>query len=140
MFGVKIYVIYHKILCFSWYICGKTSTKTYNANKSSFPHFGNWLKSYIKRNKIQNAGLAKKLNKELSTINGYKLRKSIQSSIVWDLSIALEHNIFAELAAQLPTHFSMPDKENKELEELKAKVAQLTSERNLLKEILENRK
>ena len=114
--------------------------KTYNANNSSFPHFGNWLKSYIKRNKIQNAGLAKKLNKELSTINGYKLRKSIQSSIVWDLSIALEHNIFAELAAQLPTHFSMPDNENKELEELKAKVAQLTSERNLLKEILENRK
>jgi len=114
--------------------------KSYNANKSSIPHFGNWLKSYIKRNKIPNAALAKKLDRKLNTINGYKLRKSVQSSIVWDLSMALEHNIFAELAARLPQNFSQPDDQrSKTIDDLKAQVAQLTNERNLLKEILMNR-
>jgi rRNA maturation protein Rpf1 len=114
---------------------------TYKSKNSNFPHFGNWLKAYIKENKIHNDKLAKKLNRKLSTLNGYKKRKSVQSAIVWELSMALEHNIFAELAAQLPQNFSQPDDINsKAIEELKVQVAQLTNERNLLKEILMNRK
>jgi rRNA maturation protein Rpf1 len=114
---------------------------TYKSKNSNFPHFGNWLKAYIKEHKIHNDKLAKKINRKLSTLNGYKERKSVQSAIVWELSMALEHNIFAELATQLPPHFSQPDDINsKTIEELKAQVAQLTNERNLLKEILMNRK
>ena len=112
---------------------------TYKSKNSSFPHFGNWLKTYLKKHKIPNELLAKNMNRKLPTINGYKSRKSVQSAIVWELSLALEHNIFAELAAQLPSDFSRTENQNKELEDLKAQVAQLTNERNLLKEILMNR-
>mgnify|MGYP000884515631 CR=1 FL=1 len=112
---------------------------TYKSKNSSFPHFGNWLKAYLRKHKVPNELLAKKMNRKLPTINGYKSRKSVQSAIVWELSLALEHNIFAELAAQLPSNFSHTENQNKELEDLKAQVAQLTNERNLLKEILINR-
>jgi len=69
-------------------------------------HFGHLFKSYIKLKKISKAALARKINRDDSTILHYQKQASIQISIVWQLSQALKHNFFADMAAQLPDSFS----------------------------------
>ena len=69
-------------------------------------HFGHLFKSFIKSRKISKASLARKISRDDSTILYYQKHASVQIAIVWQLSHALKHNFFADIAAQLPSTYT----------------------------------
>lgn len=69
-------------------------------------HFGHLFKTFIKSRKISKAALARKINRDDSTILYYQKHASVQLAIVWQLSHALKHNFFADMAAQLPAAYT----------------------------------
>jgi hypothetical protein len=69
-------------------------------------HVGSIIKSYIDRNKISKAALARKVNRTDSAVLQLQKRASLQLGIVMELSHALKHNFFADIAAQLPAAYT----------------------------------
>jgi|LakMenEpi03Aug12_release.lakeMendotaPanAssembly.Ray.scaffolds.fasta_scaffold1888407_1 hypothetical protein len=93
-------------------------------------HFGSIIKSYIDRNKISKAALARKVNRKDSAILKLQKKASLQLGIVLELSHALKHNFFADIAAHLPaTYTSDAPVDNTD----KEKIAQLEQEIMILK-------
>ena len=70
------------------------------------PSVGNLLANYIEKNRIYKSSLARKMNRSDSTILQFTKQQSVQSSILWEISHALKHNFFADLAAQLPADYT----------------------------------
>lgn len=93
-------------------------------------HVGELLKNYIDTNKIYKSALARKLQRKDSAIIRYQHSASIQINILIDISHALKHNFFSDIAAQLPSAYSTnaPIDNSKE-----ARIAQLEKEIDLLK-------
>jgi hypothetical protein len=79
--------------------------KKYNTNTSA-PHVGQLLKNHIKLHRLHRAVLAKMLGRAYGTVYKYQQNKSMQTAILWELSTALKHNFFMDLAAQLPPGFT----------------------------------
>jgi hypothetical protein len=93
-------------------------------------HIGGIIKSYIDRNKISKAALARKVNRTDNSILQLQKRASLQLGIVLELSHALKHNFFADIAAHLPATYTSDapvDSSDKE------KIAQLEQEIMILK-------
>ena len=70
------------------------------------PNIGSMLRTYYKKHKINRAALARKLNLHRVTVAKYDARSSLQVHILWDVAVALQHNFFADLAAQLPKSYT----------------------------------
>ena len=77
----------------------------YNKNIGDF-HIGSLIKSYIDRNKIVKAALARKVNRTDSGVLRLQKQASLQAGIILELSHALKHNFFADIAAQLPATYT----------------------------------
>lgn len=93
-------------------------------------HVGQLLKSYIDKHRIYKSVLARKINKFDSTIIYYQKNASIQTAVLLELSQVLQHNFFADIAAQLPTNYTT----NAPIDNTKdERIAQLTQENALLK-------
>lgn len=104
------------------------ASKIYN-NIGEF-HIGSLIKSYIDRNKISKAALARKINRTDSAVLQLQKRASLQLGIVMELSHALKHNFFADIAAQLPeTYTTDAPADNTD----KEKIARLEQEIIILK-------
>ena len=97
-------------------------TKFYN-NMGDF-HLGSLIKSYIDRNRISKAALARKIGRTDSTILKLQKRPSIQVGIVIELSHALKHNFFADIAAQLPAAYTTEAPEDTANKETIARLEQ----------------
>lgn len=106
--------------------------------KTTTPHIGKLLDTYYKKNRVNKAGLARVLNRNRSSVQNYEQSKSLQCSVLWNISLALQHNFFADLAAQLPSTFTTnaPDPTLALQEELE----QLREENNILEGKLETLK
>ena len=104
--------------------------KKYKAATNA-PHVGNLLKSHINRHRLRRAVLARRLDRSYSTVYNYQESPSMQTHLVWELSTALGHNFFADLAAQLPPEFTTnaPDPTLP----LRQRIAALEEENKLLK-------
>jgi len=67
-------------------------------------------------------------------------RDSLQASMLWNLSHALGHNFFADIAQHLPEHYTKTQPEVTALQEkitaLEHQNELLTSQLNLLKEVM----
>lgn len=70
------------------------------------PSTGKMLKEYIDKNRIYKSVLGRKLNLHIKSILEYQKNDTIQTAILWDISNALKHNFFMDLAVQLPKEFS----------------------------------
>ena len=70
------------------------------------PNIGSMLRTYYKKHKINRAALARKLNLHRVTVAKYDARSSLQVRILWNVAVALEHNFFADIAAQLPQTYT----------------------------------
>jgi transcriptional regulator with XRE-family HTH domain len=68
----------------------------------SYPHNGKFLQDYIKKNGVNRAELARKLNVSNTTVYQYAESSSLQLSVLWKASLALNHNFVAELSELLP--------------------------------------
>jgi hypothetical protein len=99
-----------------------------NPNASTI-HVGNVLKSYIDRKRIYKAALARRLKCGDSAIIYYQKSESLKTSVLLEISHALKHNFFSDIAAMLPASYSTdaPIDKSKEV-----RIAQLELENKLL--------
>jgi len=93
-------------------------------------NFGALLRAYFKKHRIFRSALGRKINRSDSTIVSYQKRASLQLSIIENLSHALKHNFFADLANLLPESYS---KDATKWMEKDAKIASLEREIEILK-------
>ncbi len=113
------------------------STKT----KTAIINVGEIVKNYIDTNRIFKSSLARKIDKADSTIIRYQNSETLQTSIILELSHALKHNFFAEIAMLLPPEYSAPKTEQasanlQTILELQKEIEKLNIENNLLKSIV----
>ena len=112
--------------------------------QSDAPHTGDMLTEYYTSHRTREFALARVLNRNNDTVAGYKKRGSIQSAILWEISNALKHNFFADLAAQLPATYTTnaPDpaaEANARIAELEQELAIVKAERDVIAKILSSR-
>ncbi len=62
------------------------------------PSTGKMLKEYIDKKRIFKSALGRVLNLNIKSILEYQKNDTIQTAILWDLSNALKHNFFMDLA------------------------------------------
>lgn len=98
----------------------------------SYPHNGKFLQSYIKMNGVNRAELARKLNVSNTTVYQYAESSSLQLSVLWKASLALNHNFVAELGELLPIEHS-----SKREAELETKIKTLELELEIKTSIYE---
>jgi transcriptional regulator with XRE-family HTH domain len=108
--------------------------------KNAMPHLGTELKTYLKKYRIHQAALARKMGINYSVLMQAAKRDSLQASMLWNLSHALGHNLFADIAQHLPEHYTKTQPEVTALHEkitaLEHQNELLTSQLNLLKEVM----
>src|SRR5690606_31105906 len=66
------------------------------------PDIGQMLNNRIKKRRISKAALSRNANRKPQTLQKILSKPSIQIRILWELCVAMRHNFFADLAAQLP--------------------------------------
>jgi len=111
-----------------------------NTSPTENVHVGELLKKYIDTHRIYKSALNRKLNKPQNTVLRYQKQESLQSSVLFDLSNAMKHNFFADLAAFLPESYSTDaPKDNSQAEriaELEEQIRILQAEKLVLLEAL----
>jgi len=115
--------------------------KTLKTPQTACPHIGNMLQNRIKLRRISKAALSRNAGRAPQTIQRYLKRPSLQFSILWELCVAMRHNFFADLAAQLPADFTTyaPDPTlalQEELEQLREENKLLNAQLATLKEVM----
>jgi hypothetical protein len=118
------------------------------------PHTGNMFQAFLEKRGIRKKVLAHTIGRNTTCIYEYQKKESMQSSLLWELSIALNHNFFKDIAAQLPDSFSTnvpPDTsidvllaakdglltaKDEQIAALQKENERLTMERDILKEVL----
>ena len=64
------------------------------------------LTNHLETKRIRRAALARKMGILLQSLLSYQKKTSLQTDKLWELSHALEHNFFADIASQLPTSYT----------------------------------
>ena len=104
------------------------------------PHIGELLKAHLDARRARKSVLARRMGVKDPMIAKYQKRESLQTSILWRLSVELKHNFFADLAAKLPSDFTTtaPNDHIKddEIAQLKREKEILETEKNMLLEVL----
>jgi hypothetical protein len=104
------------------------------------PHLGNMLKNFYVERKVNKAGLARAIAKDKSTVQTYDTRASLPCRVLWDISVALAHNFFADIAAQLPQTYTTNIPEDttqaQRIEQLEEENKILSGQLELLKGVM----
>ena len=99
------------------------------------PHIGKMLHDLYKKRRVFQSALARKLNRRYETVFQYQKKASIQVAILWELSHALKHNFFKDIAAMMPAEYaSNAPQETSQAEQIVALTEQvklLTAERDM---------
>jgi hypothetical protein len=107
---------------------------------SKVVNIGELIKTYFEQKRIRRAALARLMGKSLKSVLQHEKNISIQTRILWDLSVALQHNFFMDIAQMLPNDFSTNEdlfkEKNDRINELEQEVAMLKKEKELLLEVL----
>lgn len=69
-------------------------------------HIGQMVKNYLKVKRISKAALGRKIGKDDATMLRYEKCPVLKTSVLWDLSHALKHNFFADIAEFFPKSYS----------------------------------
>lgn len=109
---------------------------------SEMPHIGEMLNAYIVSNRIYKAALARAMNRNARTLLQYRKNHSVQAAILWEVSHALRHNFFADMAAALPPSFTSkgdgePDIKDQRIAALEAEVLRLQQDKDLLLQLMQ---
>ena len=112
---------------------------------AEMPHLGELLQKHIAERRIYQSALARVMDRVPKTIQYYKKNHSIQAAILWELSHALKHNFFADLADELPDTFSrsnnnIVEQKDKEIAVLQAEIVRLQQDKDLLLRIVNGEK
>jgi hypothetical protein len=114
--------------------------KYYTSEDLPMPHIGANLKVFFKDRRTHKSVLARILKVNDVSIVRYQKRPSLQCRILWELSLALKHNFFKDLAALMPEDFTtyapIDTSKDERIAQLEEEVKMLTRERDLLSNIL----
>ena len=114
----------------------KTPQKYIENTERPAPHTGEMLKALYKKRRISKAALARKINRRASTLASFAKNHTIQTAVLWELSHALKHNFFADIAAQLPAEYATNVEANTtntdRITQLERQVELLEAEKNVL--------
>lgn len=104
------------------------------------PSVGEMLKARIKKRKIYKSALARHLKRSPVSIQNYTKNPSMQTALLWQISLALKHNFFADMADQMPKEFTtevIPDTtKDDRIAALELEVTILTKQLEVLKEVM----
>lgn len=102
-------------------------------------HVGAMLKRALHTKRVTHAVLGRRLGRNQSMIKDLVARSSLQTYLVWELSVALNHNFFSDLAQQLntATNGSLSAAEGSELDQLKQEYQRLKEERDYLRKAVD---
>lgn len=105
----------------------------------SYPHVGQFLRQYFAEKDVKRAMVARKLNVTNTTTTRYMVQESLQFGILWKISLAINHNLLADLASRLPIAFKTPREKalETELKSLQEEVNALKLENKIYKELLQ---
>ncbi len=99
-------------------------------------HTGDLLTRYYKDRRTQKSALARHLNRRPETIYKYQKNSTIQTAILWEISMVLQHNFFKDIACKLPAEFTtyapIETIEADKIAELERHILTLTAERDVL--------
>lgn len=96
------------------------------------------LKKALQSKRVTHAVLGRRLGRNQSMIKDLVARSSLQTYLVWELSVALGHNFFSDLAQQLDTATEGKLQQNQtELEQLKQEYQRLKEERDYLRKAVD---
>jgi len=107
-------------------------------NNISGLHVGLMVRKRMFAAGINKARLARKLNRGGATLKRSLMASTMQAYLIWELSVALKHNFFADLAAQVDAATEGSLQEGKvTIEALQAELKQLREERDILMRVVE---
>jgi cell division protein FtsB len=99
---------------------------------------GPHIRKHLREKRISHAVLARRLKRNQSVVKRMLYNSSIQTYLVWELSQALGHNFFTDLAQQLDqTTEGKLQQQQTELEELKKEHERLKEEHAYLKKAID---
>lgn len=102
-------------------------------------NFPAWMKAEFVQARISKARMSKHLGRDSSYLQRQIKNPDQRISIIWLLSLQLGRNLFEAYQDQLPENIRVTHQEKqlmKQVEELQKQLADVTKERDLLKEIL----
>ena len=99
-------------------------------NSQNIINTGKMLEDFMAANNISSPALAKKLNRMNTSVFRYKQSTFMPTKLLEMICHTLQHNFFADLAAQFPANYTTNVKPNTEKDE---RIAQLELEIIVLK-------
>jgi hypothetical protein len=112
-------------------------------NRSARLNTGSMIRAKAKEKQFTMAALARLTGRKNSTVTTLLKKTSMQAYILWELSLALKHNFFADLAQQLNEAAGAGALENSEapaktkIEALEKENQQLREERDMMRKVVE---
>jgi transcriptional regulator with XRE-family HTH domain len=101
-------------------------------------HVGSMLKQIQQQKRVTHAVLARRMGRDQSSIRKMMNGETLQTYILWEISVALRHNFFADLARQLDAATEgRLDSEQTELQQLRADYERLKEERDYLRKAID---
>ncbi|MFM1876425.1 MAG: hypothetical protein RL266_2162 [Bacteroidota bacterium] len=99
---------------------------------------GKMVRHHMLGKRMSHAMMARRLKRNQSTIRRMLHNTSVQTYLVWELSVALNHNFFSDLAAQLnaATEGKL-EQQQTELEQMKQEYTKLKEEHAYLKKAID---
>jgi len=115
-----------------------TNIMSADETENNMPHNGKLLTDYLLKNDINRAGLARKMNVSNTSVYQYAGSPSLQMSILWKASIALNHNFVAELGELLPVKHKTGNEIQleEEIKALEARMEKLNLELSVYKDVI----
>jgi transcriptional regulator with XRE-family HTH domain len=115
--------------------------------KKQMPHLGDFVRNLTYKKGESGASLGKAIGKSPNTVTGYSNEPSLHARILWDISQALNYDIFEYLSNALNlgdgtenNAATTPVKtKQQKIEELELQVSDLQKENTIYKNLLEKR-
>ena len=112
-------------------------------NRFSELNTGSMLKLKAKEKQFNNSQLSRKTGRRSSTVSALMKKTSVQVYVLWEFSLALKHNFFADLARQLDEAAGSGVLENgqagltAQLAALEKENTELRTERDYLRKVVD---
>jgi hypothetical protein len=104
----------------------------------AMPSLGKMIALHLRKHRINASKLSTTtLQRHVSALAKFKKRPSFQAAILWELSHALHHNFFMDLAMQLPQDYAQdPHHFADKIEALQLEIHNLRIENALLEKLM----
>lgn len=106
------------------------------------PDTGKMLTLYFKQKRTHKSLLSRLMNISLTSLNYHTRQSSIHTKTLWNMSLLLKHNFFAEFAAALPTDFSssapIDNTKDEKIAQLEHRIEILEAEKAVLISVMKS--